>query len=436
MLQGRLGQFVRATIKRDPVEHWASAAAPRLEATAGRNQLKLRVIGGVRAPQAYVFYCLIDPIHLDRVVRLGAQFGMMLNVSGEPRLRREGGLVAVEVPLPREHRYLVRAEKLPKASRLRVPIGVSTANVPVYVNFDSPNYAHGLVAGMTGSGKTELLRSMIFSLAQQNHQAKLALIVVDGKNGYRYAALDRMAHLLNPVIVTTNDAIRAFLWVLNEIERRKTMKPRDVRNEARIVMVVDEVRHVLDQGGQAVTDAITSITELGREFGVHAILATHRPNRQTLGSVVTKANLGARFAFRVGTAEESAMVCGQKAAGAEKLVGSGDCLVGPHLVRVQAPLVADDFLAGLPKNGNRSLDLETFDCGGSVLLSASPGAPRKPFTPGEIAQAMIEPDWGIRRIQTELSMGSERATRLRQLARGTLAALAEQGYKVVEETGT
>jgi DNA segregation ATPase FtsK/SpoIIIE-like protein len=363
------------------------------------------------------------------VLRLGEQFGLVLNVQNEPRLRREGGLVAIEVPVQLQHRFMVRAEKLPSSSRLRVPVGVSTANLPVFVNFNSPNYAHALVAGMTGSGKTELLRSMIYALARQNVDQQLALIVIDGKNGFRYLALDRLAHLLNPVIVSTHEAIRACLWVVREIEQRKHMDPVDVRQSPRIVVFIDEVRHVLVQGGDEVVKAITAITELGREFGVHVILSTHRPNKTALGSVLTKANLGARLVFRVGSAEESAVATGRPAAGAEKLIGSGDCLVGPQLLRVQAPIVDDEFLAALPRNGNRTLGLDDFDCGGTVTVRQV-GAAKKSFTGQELASIMLHPDWGIRRIQTELSMGSDRATRLRDLARTTLDVLAGQGYEL------
>ena len=418
---------------------WASQAACNINTLAAHSGVGLCVTGSYHAPQTFVFVCSCWPDDLAKALnpRMAAQIGLVLGTNQDPDVRRTGSVVTVEVQLPDAFRYTVRASGLPMRTGLRVSVGVTTLGKPHYVNFDSASYAHALIAGITGSGKTELLRSIIYALARQNSPSELGFIIVDGKMGLRYRSLSHLAHLLEPIIVDPALAVKASLWLSEEIERRKRLEPNEIAQQRRIVLVIDELRHIVATGGARFVDALSNVAEMGRAFGVHAIVTSQRPTKGTLGSMLTKVNLGLRIVGRVGTPEESSVATGQRQAGAERLAGRGDMLVGPALTRVQAAMVSDEDLRSLPSSPCHGLDLDNrddlrFDPDGGSNGSGRPGPKIKPFTSEELAYALANPGVGIRAMQTNLGMGSERAARLRnEMARPVVQELAGMGYTVV-----
>lgn len=418
---------------------WASQAARDINNLASHSRMKLCVTGSYHAPQTFVFVCACWPDDLARALnpRMASQLGLVLGTDQDPNVQRTGNVVTVEVQLPDAFRYTVKASGLPMRTGLRVPVGVTTLGRPHFVNFQSANYAHALIAGITGSGKTELLRSIIYALARQNDHSKLGFIIVDGKMGLGYFALSESAHLMEPIIVDPVRAVKATLWLRGEIEHRKRMEPGEIARQKRIFLVIDELKNVITMGGDRFVDALSGVAEMGRAFGVHALVTSQRPTKGTLGSMLTKVNLGLRIVGRVGTAEESSVATGQRQAGAERLAGCGDMLVGPALTRVQAAMVSDEDLRSLPSSLCPGLGLDNrddlrFDPDDGGNGSGRPGPTRKPFTAEELAFALVNHGMGIRAMQTKLGMGSERVSRLRdEMAQPVVQELAGMGYAVV-----
>jgi DNA segregation ATPase FtsK/SpoIIIE-like protein len=404
------------TLQATSYDYRALQLGRAVEGVALRNGVDLRVIGQHEGAQVRVFLALVQPPHLHKALGLGEQMGLVLGTRQTPRIAREGSFLAIEVPLPPGQRRWVEVGSLGLPGGLKVPVGRSPLNRRVVVDFASPVYPHGIVSGMTGSGKTVLLLSMIYVLASQNRPESLNVLVIDGKRGNKFQVLQREAHLANPVIVDENEACRVLQFVCSEIEKRKGLGVSAIANLPRWVVFVDEAHHILDVGGKETASALERGLELGREFGVHFILATHRPTAKSLGGVVSKANLGARFTGLVATPDDSAVATARAEACAHQLLGRGDFLVGRDLVRVQAPFVRGDDLASLPRDGDRALDLSGFT-GQSVDLSL-PGRKEKPFTPAEIAGALValadpKVNTGMASLGKRLGMGTHRAGRLR-----------------------
>jgi DNA segregation ATPase FtsK/SpoIIIE-like protein len=93
---------------------------------------------------------------------------------------------------------------------------------------------------------------------------------------------------------------------------------------------------------QSLIASLVRVKRLGakaRAAGIHMVLATQRPDRETIPSII-KANLGGKIALQVATQTNSRIVLDQ--GGAEKLLGRGDLLanLGRGLVRAQAPLIS------------------------------------------------------------------------------------------------
>ena len=128
-------------------------------------------------------------------------------------------------------------------------------------------------------------------------------------------------------------------WAVDEMERRYTvfgkMEVRDIDeyNEfiasetvakmPKIVIVIDEVADLMQQGKKDLEDKILRLSAKARSAGIHLVLATQRPSVDVITGVI-KANLPSRIAFRVSNSVDSITILNES--GAEKLLGNGDML--------------------------------------------------------------------------------------------------------------
>ncbi len=194
--------------------------------------------------------------------------------------------------------------------QLKVPLGV-TSEGPLVLDLvaDGP---HLLIGGTTGSGKSELLRSMVAGLALSADPDHLAFVLIDYKGG---AAFDRCAEMPHVAgMVTDLDdrlAERALLCLEAELKHREErLRAVGAENLAafraqsssrddplpRLVVVVDEFATLAAELPEFLS-SLVGIAQRGRSLGVHMVLATQRP-----AGVVTddiRANTSCRIALRV-----------------------------------------------------------------------------------------------------------------------------------------
>ena len=221
-------------------------------------------------------------------------------------------------------------------------------------DFKAPisTWPHALVAGTTGSGKTSFIRSILGQLNKWGDKySEIAL--VDGKGETDYiGSLSESMYVANfpEPLLNISEALTVLEWLKDEeVPRRKEIirriaKESGVRADAKslfiealsigkdpvmkpLIIVIDEFNELMIRGGSDKTrfvDAITSIAQASRSVLVHLILATQRPDRNVVPGVI-KANLPARFAFRLPSPADSLTVLNH--GGAEKLLGSGDLLL-------------------------------------------------------------------------------------------------------------
>lgn len=180
---------------------------------------------------------------------------------------------------------------------------------------------HGLVAGTTGSGKSELLQTIIASLAVNNRPDEMNYVLVDYKGGAAFMDCNNLPHTVG--MVTDLDGhltTRALESLGAELRRREhqlaAAQAKDIEDYLaekgpddepmpRLLIVIDEFAALVAELPDFVT-GLVDIARRGRSLGVHLILATQRP--AGVVSAEIKSNTNLRIALRVTDTGDSADV--------------------------------------------------------------------------------------------------------------------------------
>ncbi len=179
---------------------------------------------------------------------------------------------------------------------------------------------HALVAGTTGSGKSELLQSFVASLAAANRPDELTFVLVDYKGGsaFRECAelphtlgmvTDLDAHLVERALESLGAELRRRERVLAEVAakdhpeyRSKRLADPSLPPLPRLLLVIDEFATLVREVPDFVPGLI-GIAQRGRSLGLHLVLATQRPSGAVTSDI--RANTNLRIALRVTDATES-----------------------------------------------------------------------------------------------------------------------------------
>ena len=219
----------------------------------------------------------------------------------------------------------------PARSRLRVPIGVGTDGHPVELDLKESAQdgmgPHGLLIGATGSGKSELLRTLVLGLAATHDSHGLNFVLVDFKGGATFASLDRLPHtaavITNlhdqlPLVDRMTDALNGELQRRQELLKRagnfasigdyERARPGTGLAPLPVLLVIcDEFSELLFAKPDFI-ETFVQIGRLGRSLGVHLLLASQRLEEGRLRGLET--HLSYRIGLRTFSAMESRAVLG------------------------------------------------------------------------------------------------------------------------------
>ncbi len=238
-----------------------------------------------------------------------------------------------------------------------VPVGVAGGGTfTLDLSRDGP---HGLIAGTTGSGKSELLQTIIAAHAVTYRPDELVFVLVDYKGGSAFAECAALPHTVGLVTDLDPHLVRRALTSLSaELHRREALLARfgakdlDALRRAApgagpgelaippwLVLVVDEFATLARELPDFVT-GLVSLAQRGRSLGIHLLLATQRPSGVVSPEI--RANTNLRIALRVtdGAESEDVVGCPDAAAIAPATPGRAVVRTGPdRLTTVQTAWV-------------------------------------------------------------------------------------------------
>lgn len=197
---------------------------------------------------------------------------------------------------------LTRWKENDPAKSLETPVGVDTVGgnfkLDLHEKFHGP---HGLVAGMTGSGKSEFIITYILSLAVNYHPEEVAFILIDYKGGGMAKSFKKLPHTAGIITNLDGAAIkRSLISIESELKRRQAIFSRvseqigisniDIYKYQRLYregkvseplqhlfIISDEFAELKTQQPEFMSQLV-SAARIGRSLGVHLILATQKPS--------------------------------------------------------------------------------------------------------------------------------------------------------------
>ncbi|MCR4614923.1 MAG: type VII secretion protein EssC [Clostridiales bacterium] len=180
---------------------------------------------------------------------------------------------------------------------MAAPLGVSKSNMVCLDLHDKAHGPHGLVAGTTGSGKSEILQSYILSIATLFHPYEIAFLIIDFKGGGMVNQFKNLPHLLGAITnIDGKEIDRSLKSIKAELQKRqrlfaeadvnhidkyiKKFKSGEVKTPLpHLIVIVDEFAELKAEQPEFMKELI-SAARIGRSLGVHLILATQKPSGQ------------------------------------------------------------------------------------------------------------------------------------------------------------
>jgi S-DNA-T family DNA segregation ATPase FtsK/SpoIIIE len=220
----------------------------------------------------------------------------------------------------------------PRSASLRVPFGITADGEVAILDLKQAAEGgmgpHGILVGATGSGKSELLRSLVAGLAATHDPETLSFVLVDYKGGAAFAELARLPHVAGMITNLQRDLSlvdRMHDALVGEQERRQTMLREAgnlddaiayrARREADpslppmpdLLVIVDEFAEMLTAKPEFI-DLFVGIGRVGRSLGIHLLLSSQRLDEGRLRGL--ESHLRYRICLRTYSAPESKMVLG------------------------------------------------------------------------------------------------------------------------------
>lgn len=252
-------------------------------------------------------------------------------------------------------RYAKVMERYPHKHHDKIPLCVGVSHHRQVQWLTIAHYPHVLVAGFTGSGKSNFINSIICTLIAQHSPEDVRLVLVDLKDGVEFSSYEHIPHLHGEVvdkISTLADRLQELEAIMQERNQKMRGKaktiaeynakyPRD--KMPRIICIIDEVASIMAHGEltKRINNSLRQLTAKGRAPGIHIILSTQRPSVDAIDGGI-KVNLSARIVGRMPSHSDSLTVLGTgEAKELAPVPGRMILQIGPDPMPVQTPMIEE-----------------------------------------------------------------------------------------------
>ena len=251
---------------------------------------------------------------------------------------------------------LAKEERFLRKSPGRFVVGEKVDGSALCGDLGDANSAHLLIGGVSGGGKSVLLRSMAVSMVHFHDPEAIQFTLVDPKRvTFGGDMRERLGPFLaHPLVYDVEPALEIIRDLIEEMETRyELLENHAVQNlqelnevlppaeqRPRHVVMIDEFADLLSEKATK-EEFLAGVARLGakaRAAGIHLVLATQRPSKQVIPGRLSD-NLPGRIALMVPDQIASRIILDQ--GGAELLLGKGDLIakMGGNAVRAQSPFV-------------------------------------------------------------------------------------------------
>jgi energy-coupling factor transporter ATP-binding protein EcfA2 len=295
-----------------------------------------------------------DDTDFAKVKKQADNLKLHLALDQKPIITNQAGYISIDIQRP--DRQVVSLSPLLAArpatfdDQPAFPVGIDVSGKAYWLNLADPGTCHVLVAGTTGSGKSEFLKVILAGLTHHLGPDRLQVFLIDPKQ-VTFNQSGSSPYLPRPVVHEATEAIPVIEECYNEMERRYGLLRKRGKDHVaelteadavpRWVVVFDEFADLMaDRGQKREMEALLSrLGAKARASGIHLVLATQRPE----ASVVTpllRSNLPGRISLRVISEKDSKLILPEQPDAAH-LLGRGDLLWwhGGGLIRLQSPFV-------------------------------------------------------------------------------------------------
>ena len=328
------------------LQHQLELQSQQIERFLSHHQLSASITGGAVRPRSIRFDLVTPLAHgWERLRGLTQELKTALNVP-DVRLSAEDGQLRLHIVRPEEPpvALLDLLPLLPELPPVTAVLGLAEDGRPILLDFDNPDMTHVLAAGMSGAGKTMLLRTLALSLALKNRQSQLQLLVIDPETANSrtsYTILEPLSflpHMLAGISYRLEEAIETLEFLRGEMAYRRQQNT----TTPTIMTFIDKADHLLEIGKGPIVEALTELLQYGAAVGIHLILSAERPETAVFDNVL-RANLPVRLIGQTRNAEEAHTAAGITDTNAEYLLGQGDFLavVGGETTHFQAAYISD-----------------------------------------------------------------------------------------------
>lgn len=179
---------------------------------------------------------------------------------------------------------------------MAAPLGVKVKDEIVYLDLNEKHHGpHGLVAGTTGSGKSEILQTYILSMATLFHPYEVSFVIIDFKGGGMVNQFENLPHLIGSITnIDGREINRSLMSIKAELRKRQELfsinkvnhvddyielykKDNTLTPLPHLIIIVDEFAELKTEYPDFMKELI-SAARIGRSLGVHLILSTQKPS--------------------------------------------------------------------------------------------------------------------------------------------------------------